>query len=41
MIRGQGYDGVSNMRGEFGGLKILILKENESVYYVYCFVYQF
>ncbi|XP_042029988.1 uncharacterized protein LOC121776904 [Salvia splendens] len=29
-LRGQGYDGASNMRGEFNGLKALILKENPS-----------
>ncbi|KAL6526048.1 hypothetical protein OROHE_015572 [Orobanche hederae] len=29
-IRGQGYDGASNMRGELNGLKALILKENSS-----------
>ncbi|XP_042387815.1 zinc finger MYM-type protein 1-like [Zingiber officinale] len=27
-LRGQGYDGASNMRGEFNGLKSLILQEN-------------
>ncbi|XP_039130951.1 uncharacterized protein LOC120267379 [Dioscorea cayenensis subsp. rotundata] len=27
-LRGQGYDGASNMRGEFNGLKALVLKEN-------------
>ncbi|XP_042446604.1 uncharacterized protein LOC122031573 [Zingiber officinale] len=27
---GQGYDGASNMRGEYNGLKALILKENSS-----------
>ncbi|XP_042452340.1 zinc finger MYM-type protein 1-like [Zingiber officinale] len=27
-LRGQGYDGTSNMRGEFNGLKSLILQEN-------------
>ena len=27
-LRGQGYDGESNMQGEFNGLKTLILKEN-------------
>ncbi|XP_012831631.1 PREDICTED: zinc finger MYM-type protein 1-like [Erythranthe guttata] len=27
-IRGQGYDGASNMKGQFGGLKTLIQKEN-------------
>ncbi|ESR36894.1 hypothetical protein CICLE_v10029993mg, partial [Citrus x clementina] len=33
MLRGQGYDGASNMQGEFNGLKMLILEENESTYY--------
>ncbi|XP_042022997.1 uncharacterized protein LOC121770313 [Salvia splendens] len=27
-LRGQGYDGASNMRGEFNGLKSLILRRN-------------
>ena len=39
-IRGQGYDGASNMRGEFNGLKSLILRENESAYYIHCFAHQ-
>ncbi|PIN17272.1 hypothetical protein CDL12_10074 [Handroanthus impetiginosus] len=39
-IRGQGYDGASNMRGEFNSLKSLILKENQSAFYVHCFAYQ-
>ncbi|KAJ3703545.1 hypothetical protein LUZ61_007250 [Rhynchospora tenuis] len=39
-LRGQGYDGASNMRGEFNGLKALILKENSSAYYVHCFAHQ-
>ncbi|XP_042009034.1 zinc finger MYM-type protein 1-like [Salvia splendens] len=39
-LRGQGYDGASNMRGEFNGLKSLILKRNSSAYYVYCFAHQ-
>ncbi|CAN6567669.1 unnamed protein product [Malus baccata var. baccata] len=39
-LRGQGYDGASNMQGEFNGLKALILNENESVFYVYCFAHQ-
>ncbi|GKB97348.1 zinc finger MYM-type protein 1-like protein, partial [Tanacetum coccineum] len=30
-IRGQGYDGASNMRGEFNGLKSLILNDNKLV----------
>ena len=39
--RGQGYDGESNMKGEFNGLKSLILKESTSPYYVHCFTHQF
>ncbi|XP_023754206.2 uncharacterized protein LOC111902624 [Lactuca sativa] len=39
-IRGQGYDGASNMRGEFNGLKALILQENETTFYVHCFAHQ-
>ncbi|XP_077223942.1 uncharacterized protein LOC143857398 [Tasmannia lanceolata] len=39
-LRGQGYDGASNMQGEFNGLKALILKENEYAYYVNCFAHQ-
>jgi hypothetical protein len=39
-IRGQGYDGASNMRGEFNGLKSLILKDNNCAYYVHCFAHQ-
>lgn len=39
-IRGQGYDGASNMRGEFNGLKSLILKDNNCAYYVHCFTHQ-
>ncbi|XP_074373737.1 uncharacterized protein LOC141714096 [Apium graveolens] len=39
-LRGQGYDGASNMRGQFHGLKSLILKENHSAWYVHCFAHQ-
>ncbi|XP_078171495.1 uncharacterized protein LOC144565578 [Carex rostrata] len=39
-LRGQGYDGASNMSGEFNGLKALIMNENESAYYVHCFAHQ-
>ncbi|XP_039047288.1 zinc finger MYM-type protein 1-like [Hibiscus syriacus] len=39
-IRGQGYDGASNMCGEFNGLKALILRDNKPTYYVHCFTYQ-
>ncbi|KAL7606700.1 hypothetical protein Lser_V15G16169 [Lactuca serriola] len=39
-IIGQGYDGASNMRGEFNGLKALILQENDTAFYVHCFAHQ-
>ncbi|XP_050241354.1 uncharacterized protein LOC126690285 [Quercus robur] len=39
-LRRQGYDGASNMQGEFNGLKTLILKENKSAFYVHCFAHQ-
>ena len=39
-LRGQGYDGASNIQGEFNGLKTLILKENKSAFYVHCFAHQ-
>ncbi|XP_021756189.1 zinc finger MYM-type protein 1-like [Chenopodium quinoa] len=39
-IRGQGYDGASNMRGEFNGLKALILKDSPYAYYVHCFAHR-
>ena len=39
-LRGQGYDGASNMRGEFNGLKSLILKENSCAFYIHCFAHQ-
>ncbi|XP_042041184.1 zinc finger MYM-type protein 1-like [Salvia splendens] len=39
-LRGQGYDGASNMKGEFNGLKSLILRRNPSAYYVHCFAHQ-
>ncbi|XP_020682499.2 zinc finger MYM-type protein 1-like [Dendrobium catenatum] len=39
-IRGQGYDGASNMRGEFNGLKALILKDNPQAFYIHCFAHQ-
>ncbi|KAH7655857.1 Ribonuclease H-like protein [Dioscorea alata] len=39
-LRGQGYDGASNMRGEFNGLKTLILKENPFAFYIHCFTHQ-
>ncbi|KMZ73174.1 hypothetical protein ZOSMA_151G00050 [Zostera marina] len=39
-LRGQGYDGASNMSGDINGLKSLILKENNSAFYVHCFAHQ-
>ncbi|KAK4544154.1 hypothetical protein RGQ29_033014 [Quercus rubra] len=39
-LRGQGYDGASNMQGGINGLKTLILKENKSAFYVHCFAHQ-
>jgi hypothetical protein len=39
-VRGQGYDGASNMRGEFNGLQSLIMRESSTTYYVHCFAHQ-
>ncbi|XP_023767342.2 uncharacterized protein LOC111915937 [Lactuca sativa] len=39
-VRGQGYDGASNMSGAFNGLKSLILNENNSAHYIHCFAHQ-
>ncbi|XP_057802929.1 uncharacterized protein LOC131018222 [Salvia miltiorrhiza] len=39
-IRGQGYDGASNMKGEINGLKTLIMKDTPCAYYVHCFAHQ-
>ncbi|CAM8914111.1 unnamed protein product [Rhodiola kirilowii] len=39
-LRGQGYDGASNMRGELNGLKTLILNENPCARYIHCFAHQ-
>ncbi|KAG6660505.1 hypothetical protein CIPAW_03G111900 [Carya illinoinensis] len=38
-IRGQGYDGASNMRGEWNGLQALFLKDCPYAYYVHCFAH--
>ena len=40
MVHGQGYDGVSNMKGHANGLKKLIMDDCPSAYYVLCFAYQ-
>jgi hypothetical protein len=39
-VRGQGYDGASNMKGHISGLKKLIMDEAPSAYYVHCFAHQ-
>ncbi|CAN1341594.1 Zinc finger MYM-type protein 1, partial [Linum perenne] len=39
-VRGQGYDGASNMKGEINGLKTLILEESPSAYYIHCFAHR-
>ncbi|PIA48741.1 hypothetical protein AQUCO_01400955v1 [Aquilegia coerulea] len=39
-LHGQGYDGASNMKGHFNGMKALILNENKSAIYVHCFAHQ-
>ena len=39
-LRGQGYDGASNEKGELNGLRYLILQECSSVYYIHCFAHQ-
>ncbi|WVZ62382.1 hypothetical protein U9M48_012139, partial [Paspalum notatum var. saurae] len=39
-LRGQGYDGASNMRGEFNGVQKLIRDENPYAFYIYCFAHQ-
>jgi hypothetical protein len=39
-LRGQGYDGASNMRGEFNGLQKRILDDNPYAFYVHCFAHQ-
>nr|KJB72592.1 hypothetical protein B456_011G186900 [Gossypium raimondii] len=38
-FRGQGYDGASNIRGEFNVLQALILNDCRYAYYVHCFAH--
>ncbi|KAI3808496.1 hypothetical protein L1987_24447 [Smallanthus sonchifolius] len=38
-IWGQGYDGASNMIGEWNGLHALVLNDCPYAYYVYCFAH--
>jgi hypothetical protein len=39
-IRGQGYDGASNMRGESNGLQALISHDCPYAYYIPCFAHR-
>ncbi|XP_042467557.1 zinc finger MYM-type protein 1-like [Zingiber officinale] len=39
-IRGQGYDGASNMCGAFNGLQALFLKDCPYAYYIHCFAHR-
>ncbi|XP_039689659.1 zinc finger MYM-type protein 1-like [Medicago truncatula] len=39
-IRGQGYDGASNMRGEWNGLQALFIEDCPYAYYVHCFAHR-
>nr|XP_009797909.1 PREDICTED: zinc finger MYM-type protein 1-like [Nicotiana sylvestris]XP_009797910.1 PREDICTED: zinc finger MYM-type protein 1-like [Nicotiana sylvestris]XP_009797911.1 PREDICTED: zinc finger MYM-type protein 1-like [Nicotiana sylvestris]XP_009797913.1 PREDICTED: zinc finger MYM-type protein 1-like [Nicotiana sylvestris]XP_009797914.1 PREDICTED: zinc finger MYM-type protein 1-like [Nicotiana sylvestris]XP_009797915.1 PREDICTED: zinc finger MYM-type protein 1-like [Nicotiana sylvestris]XP_00 len=39
-VRGQCYDGASNMQGDFRGLKTLIQQESKSAYSIHCFAHQ-
>jgi hypothetical protein len=39
-IRGQGYDGATNMKGDIKRLKTLIMQESPSAYYIHCFAHQ-
>ncbi|CAH9107667.1 unnamed protein product, partial [Cuscuta epithymum] len=39
-VRGQGYDGASNMSGGINGLKQKNLEENKQAHYVHCFAHR-
>ncbi|XP_010667184.1 uncharacterized protein LOC104884256 [Beta vulgaris subsp. vulgaris] len=39
-LKGQGYDGASNMRGEWNGLQALFIDDCAYVYYVHCLAHQ-
>ncbi|XP_050111842.1 uncharacterized protein LOC126590422 [Malus sylvestris] len=39
-LRGQGYDGASNMKGELNGLKSKILNKYPQAFYIHCFAHQ-
>ncbi|CAL1401779.1 unnamed protein product [Linum trigynum] len=38
-LRGQGYDGGSNMSGQFNGVKALFLRDCPYAYFVHCFAH--
>ena len=38
-LRGKGYDGASNMAGEWNGLRYLFLSDCSYAYYVQCFAH--
>ncbi|CAN1140996.1 Zinc finger MYM-type protein 1 [Linum perenne] len=39
-MRGQGYDGASNMSGQFNGLRALFLRDCPYAYFVHCFAHK-
>jgi hypothetical protein len=39
-IRGQGYDGASNMRGGWNGLQALVSNDCSYAYYIHCFAHR-
>ncbi|XP_044336179.1 zinc finger MYM-type protein 1-like [Triticum aestivum] len=39
-LRGQGYDGASNMRGEFNSVQKLVRDENPYAFYMHCFAHR-
>ena len=39
-MRGQGYDGASNMRGAWNCLQSLFLNDCPYAYYIHCFAHQ-
>ncbi|CAN1294675.1 Zinc finger MYM-type protein 1 [Linum perenne] len=40
IMRGQGYDGASNMSGKFNGLRALFLRDCPYAYFVHCFAHK-
>jgi hypothetical protein len=39
-IRGQGYDGASNMQGHLNGLKTLVMQDSKAAHSIHCFAHQ-